>query len=80
MVRFRSVVAYYDGENEVMTEKRLNVAIVFADGEKRNIASTGALDDMFKKLSRKFGLTFSSEVVGDHGKVLGWGSGVSWEE
>lgn len=58
MTRFNSVAAYYDGENEVITNKRVNVAMAFCTAVKATIATAGALDDLYIELSKKFGLTF----------------------
>lgn len=59
MTRFNSSVAYYDGEMEILTQGFANVAIVFSAARYATIASCAALDDLFKRLTAKLGLTFT---------------------
>lgn len=60
LTRFSSVAVYFDGENEVVAAQSVDVAMAFSAASKSLIASTGALDSLFKELTRKFGLTLIS--------------------
>ena len=80
MTRFTSVVSYFDGEIEVRTSRVVNVAIVYSGSHYVTIATAAALDDMYKELTKRLGLTLESpgkkrisqegEGAGDHGKIL----------
>ncbi len=55
--RFGSVVAYYDGEIEIVTTGLAIVSIVFSGAQYSSCATAAALDDMFKELTRRLGLS-----------------------
>lgn len=78
IVRFRSVAVYYDGENEVVTEKKVICAMIFAEASISSIASSAALDELYKELTKKFDLTFTSFGPGG-GKdgSSAWGNTIS---
>lgn len=56
LTTFCSVVAYYDGEMEIVTHGSVTVAIVFSAARYCTIAIAQAFDDLYKTLSRKLGL------------------------
>lgn len=53
---FLSAVAYFDGESEILTHGRADVAIVFANARRNSIAVSTALDNLYMQLTRRLGL------------------------
>lgn len=70
LTRFKAVAVYYDGESQVVTHKTVTVVMLFCSVAKAIIATSGALDDLYKELTRKFDLTVSSC---DDGVLNKWG-------
>lgn len=58
MTRFKSSVAYYDGEIEIIKHGAVDVAIAFSSQQYATIATTAALDELYKELTKRYGLTF----------------------
>lgn len=58
ITRFKSSVAYYDGEIEIMKNGSVDVAIAFSRQKYATIATTAAMDELYKELTRRLGLTF----------------------
>ena len=57
MCRFNSYVAYFDGEMEIVTTGSAIVTIVFASAQYSSCATASALDDMYKELTKRLGLS-----------------------
>lgn len=79
MTRFRSAVAYYDGQMEFIKTQDVGVAIVFSGLQYATIATTAALDEIYKELTRRLGLKLDigggrgdgeGQEEGEDGKVL----------
>lgn len=60
MTRFRSAVAYYDGEAEIITHGVAAVAIEYASAKNASIAQSAAFDELYRRLMRRFRLELSS--------------------
>ncbi|GAB0489070.1 hypothetical protein MMPV_000286 [Pyropia vietnamensis] len=60
MTRFRSAVAYYDGEAEIITHGVAAVAIQYASAKNASIAQSTAFDELYRRLMRRFRLELSS--------------------
>lgn len=60
MTRFRSAVAYYDGEAEIITHGVAAVAIEYASAHNASIAQSAAFDELYRRLMRRFRLELSS--------------------
>lgn len=58
VTRFKCSVAYYDGEIEIIKNGSVDVAITFSSEQYATIATTAALDELYKELTRRLGLTF----------------------
>lgn len=71
LTRFKAVAVYYDGESQVVTHKTVTVVMLFCSAAKAIIATSGALDELYKELTRKFDLTMSSC---DDGVLNKWGN------
>lgn len=79
MTKFNSAVAYYDGEIEIVKTQSVSVAIAFSGLQYATIATTGALDELYKALTRRLGLKLDvgggggdgeRDEEGEGGKVL----------
>lgn len=55
-VVFLSAVVYFDGESEILTRGRVDVAIVFGKARRCSIAVSAALDNLYMELTRRLGL------------------------
>lgn len=80
MTKFTCSVAYYDGEVELVTTKVANVAMYFSGAHYVTLAIAAALDDLYKLLSTRLGLSLDNpggrknmqdeHEDGEQGKVL----------
>lgn len=80
MTHFQSCVAYYDGEVEITRQRTAHVAILFSGVQYVAVATTAALDELYKEHTRRFKLELDGSVgresghdrdeEGEHGKVL----------
>lgn len=70
ITQFNSCVAYYDGEIEIVKRGTADVAIVFSGLQYTTIATTAAMDELYKELTRRFRLVLDSD---GSGKGLGEG-------
>lgn len=80
ITRFNSCVAYYDGEVEIVKRRTVDVAMAFSGARYATIATTAALDELYKEHTRRFRLVLDShwngkgsgdgDEEGEEGKVL----------
>eukprot|EP00177_Eucheuma_denticulatum_P003792 GFKZ01006850.1.p1 GENE.GFKZ01006850.1~~GFKZ01006850.1.p1 ORF type:complete len:637 (-),score=115.82 GFKZ01006850.1:77-1987(-) len=80
MTHFQSCVAYYDGEIEMTKQGTAHVAILFSGVQHVAVATTAALDELYKEHTRRFKLELDGSVgreggddrgeEGEQGKVL----------
>lgn len=56
MTNFLACVAYYDGENEIVTHGQCSVAIAFSNAQYCTVAVSSALDELYMDLTGRFGL------------------------
>lgn len=57
VTRFNSSVAYFDGEIDIIKNNCVEVSMAFSGHQYATIASTAALDELYKELTRRLGLT-----------------------
>lgn len=80
ITQFNSCVVYYDGEIEIVKRGTVDVAITFSGLRYATIATTAAMDELYKELTRRFRLVLDNhrsakngndgDKEGDEGKVL----------